>query len=68
MSDKNKEICACTDEKVKLIFACSGGADVGNLSDFAARKMMRDGCGDQQGCRSRKRDDLLNQFIIQLRY
>ena len=45
MSDKNKEICACTDDEVKLIFACSGGADVGHLSDLAARKMMNDGCG-----------------------
>ena len=45
MSDKNKEICSCADDEVKLIFACSGGADVGYLSDLAARKMMQDGCG-----------------------
>ena len=45
MSEKNNEICSCTDEEVKLIFACSGGADVGHLSDLAARKMMKDGCG-----------------------
>lgn len=45
MSDKNNNICSCTDDEVKLIFACSGGADVGHLSDLAARKMMKDGCG-----------------------
>ena len=45
MSEKNSEICACSDDQVKLIFACSGGADVGHLSDAAARKMMADGCG-----------------------
>lgn len=45
MSDKNNEICSCTGDEVKLIFACSGGADVGHLSDLAARKMMKDGCG-----------------------
>lgn len=45
MTEKNSEICACSDDQVKLIFACSGGADVGLLSDAAARKMMADGCG-----------------------
>ena len=28
-----------------LIFPCSGAADVGEISDRAARKMTRDGCG-----------------------
>ena len=28
-----------------LIFACSGGADVGHLSDAAARQMMKEGDG-----------------------
>jgi uncharacterized metal-binding protein len=28
-----------------LIFACSGGADVGHLSDQVARLMMKEGCG-----------------------
>ena len=45
MSNTNKEICSCSDDEAKLIFACSGGADVGHLSDLAARKMMKDGCG-----------------------
>jgi uncharacterized metal-binding protein len=29
----------------KLIFACSGAADVGEISDRAARRMTRDGVG-----------------------
>ncbi|VGO22856.1 putative zinc-binding protein [Pontiella sulfatireligans] len=29
----------------KLVFACSGAADVGALADQAARKMTRDGTG-----------------------
>ncbi len=29
----------------KLIFACSGAADVGAISDRAARKMSKDGAG-----------------------
>ncbi|MBN1779578.1 putative zinc-binding protein [bacterium] len=45
MNDKNKEICSCAGDRVQLIFACSGGADVGQLSDLAARRMMADGCG-----------------------
>ena len=45
MSDKNEKICSCSDNEVKLIFACSGGADVGHLSDLAARQMMKEGCG-----------------------
>ena len=28
-----------------LIFPCSGGSDVGALSDLAARQMTRDGTG-----------------------
>jgi uncharacterized metal-binding protein len=33
------------DSKVKLIFACSGAADVGELSDRAARILHREGSG-----------------------
>ena len=29
----------------KLIFACSGAADVGAISDLAARKLMKEGAG-----------------------
>lgn len=36
--------CECS-AAPKLIFACSGSADVGALADQAARKMNRDGNG-----------------------
>ncbi len=36
--------CACS-AAPKLIFACSGAADVGEISDKAARKMTKDGIG-----------------------
>lgn len=36
--------CACS-AAPKLIFACSGAADVGAIADQAARKLTRDGAG-----------------------
>lgn len=36
--------CACGTAP-KLIFSCSGAADVGHISDLAARKLTRDGAG-----------------------
>lgn len=36
--------CACSGGP-KLIFACSGAADVGAIADQAARKLSRDGAG-----------------------
>ena len=36
--------CACSTAP-KLIFACSGAADVGELSGLAARKLTREGAG-----------------------
>jgi uncharacterized metal-binding protein len=36
--------CACS-AGPKLIFSCSGAADVGELADRAARKLTRDGHG-----------------------
>ncbi len=41
MSEK-KECCTGAP---KLIFACSGAADVGAIADQAARKLARDGAG-----------------------
>lgn len=38
------EGCACN-AAPRLIFACSGGADVGALADQAARKLTREGAG-----------------------
>jgi len=42
MSDSNT--CACAGGS-KLIFACSGAADVGAIADLAARKLTKDGAG-----------------------
>ena len=36
--------CTCS-AAPKLIFPCSGGSDVGAVSDQAARKLTRDGAG-----------------------
>ena len=36
--------CGCN-AAAKLIFACSGAADVGAVADQAARKLTRDGAG-----------------------
>jgi len=40
--EKTNECCS---GGPKLIFACSGAADVGEISDRAARKMTKDGVG-----------------------
>ncbi len=42
MNEKDKCICNAAP---KLIFACSGAADVGGLADQAARKLTREGKG-----------------------
>ncbi len=42
MADQNS--CMCSGGP-KLIFACSGAADVGAIADQAARKLTRDGAG-----------------------
>jgi len=42
MNEKSKNQCA---GGPTLIFACSGAADVGEISDCAARNMSRDGAG-----------------------
>ena len=39
-----KSACACGSAP-KLIFACSGAADVGAIADQAARKLTKDGAG-----------------------
>ncbi|NCC26030.1 MAG: zinc-binding protein [Deltaproteobacteria bacterium] len=44
MTDSTVCGCACS-AALKLIFSCSGGADVGELSDRAARKLTCDGKG-----------------------
>lgn len=42
MGDKNENVCCAAPT---LIFACSGAADVGAISDRAARKLTTDGAG-----------------------
>lgn len=42
MTAQNSHVCAGGD---KLIFACSGAADVGEISDRAARKLTQEGKG-----------------------
>lgn len=42
MIDKNENVCSAAPT---LVFACSGAADVGDISDRAARKLTRDGAG-----------------------
>lgn len=45
MTDEPKKPgCAC-DAAPKLIFSCSGAADVGHVSDLAARKLTAEGVG-----------------------
>jgi uncharacterized metal-binding protein len=40
-----KPTAACCGSGPKLIFACSGAADVGKISDLAARKLTAEGAG-----------------------
>ena len=35
--------CFCEDSATKTVFACSGAADLGEVSDLVARKLHRDG-------------------------
>ena len=37
-----KNTCSCDDDAVKTVFACSGAADLGEVSDLVARKLHRD--------------------------
>ena len=39
------DCCCGGSSKDKLLFACSGAADVGELSDKVARKLRKDGIG-----------------------
>ncbi len=44
MSNDAKEGCACN-AAPKLIFPCSGAADVGEVADRAARRLTKEGAG-----------------------
>jgi len=41
----SKDSCLCT-EGPKLIFSCSGAADVGSIADRASRKISQEGIGN----------------------
>jgi len=41
---REEKACACDGAK-KLVFSCSGAADVGEISDRAARKLNKEGAG-----------------------
>ncbi len=43
-NETQKPSCACG-VAPKLIFACSGAADVGHIADLAARKLTKEGVG-----------------------
>ena len=45
MSETGKPEASCCGVAPKLIFACSGAADVGQISDLAARRLSADGIG-----------------------
>jgi len=45
MSQTDKPAGACCGTGPKLIFSCSGAADVGKIADLAARKLTADGVG-----------------------
>ncbi|MDD3288336.1 MAG: putative zinc-binding protein [Alphaproteobacteria bacterium] len=46
MSDTTEPSCGCScSVGPKLIFSCSGAADVGEIADRAARKLTKDGAG-----------------------
>lgn len=42
--NESKSACQCG-EGPRLIFACSGASDVGEISDIAARQLARSGAG-----------------------
>lgn len=44
MAKEASQSCSC-DAAPKLIFACSGAADVGQISDLAARRLSGKGAG-----------------------
>jgi uncharacterized metal-binding protein len=38
----NTQTCQCSKPKYKLVFACSGAADVGEITDQAARRLTKE--------------------------
>lgn len=38
-----KKTCSCEEKTAKTVFACSGAADLGQISDLVARRMHQNG-------------------------
>ena len=72
-SGENGSCCSCGSGKLVLLYTCSGGANVGEISDKAARELMFNGegtmfClaglgGDIQGMVQTARDADINLVI-----
>lgn len=45
MAEASRSCGCCSNTAPKLIFACSGAADVGQIADLAARRLTADGVG-----------------------
>ena len=45
MTEEPRKPCCAREAALKLVFACSGAADVGQASDLAARKLAAEGAG-----------------------
>lgn len=45
MQEKKENNECCCSGDLNLIFSCSGAADVGGISDLAARRLTKDGIG-----------------------
>jgi uncharacterized metal-binding protein len=45
MAEASQSCGCCCNKAPKLIFACSGAADVGQIADLAARRLTADGVG-----------------------
>ncbi len=66
-NESNSKTCQCATAP-KLIFACSGAADVGEISDHAARRLTKEGKGKMYclaGVGGRINDILVNARAAQ---
>jgi len=72
-NDAARSCCGGSGDKIVLLYACSGGANVAEISDKAARELMFGGCGtmfclaglgaDIQGMVQTARDADLNLVV-----
>lgn len=45
MAEPSQQACCASGTAPRLLFACSGAADVGHVSDLAARRLTAEGAG-----------------------